>query len=149
MCRLGPGMRSRVRHVASEMRSLFSGWCAVKPERRALACRPLVGDDPPQVVTVVTAIPGPTSSERMIVMVVTRCLPLPAYRVPRCWPWLLIGRIVIIVTVLVVAAVFAMRGYPPDEIAGPMLVLVAGAVAAGDRLVSVGPAQPASALPMS
>ncbi len=84
-------------------------------------------------------------------MVVTRCLPLPAYRVPRfwCWPWLLIGRIVIVVTVLVVAAVFAMRGYPPDEIAGPMLVLVAGAVAAGDRLVSVGHAQPASALPMS
>jgi hypothetical protein len=112
-----------------------------------------VGDDPPQVVTVVTAIPGPTSSEGKIVMVVTRCLPLPAYRVPRCWcwcwPWLLIGRIVIVVTVLVVAAVFVTRGYPPDEIAGPLLVLVAGAVAAGDRLVSVGHAQPASALPVS
>jgi hypothetical protein len=82
-------------------------------------------------------------------MVITRCLPLPVYRGPQCWPWLLIGRIVVVVPVLIVAAVFALRGYPPDEIAGPMLVLVAGAVAAADRLVSAGRAQPASALPRS
>jgi hypothetical protein len=82
-------------------------------------------------------------------MVITRCLSLPVYRAPQCWPWLLIGRIVIVITVLVVAAVFAVRGYPPGEIVGPMLVLVAGAVAAVDRLVSVGRAQPASALPMA
>ncbi len=82
-------------------------------------------------------------------MVITRCLSLHGYRVPQCWPWLLIGRIVIVITVLVVSAVFAVRGYPPGEIAGPMLVLVAGAVAAVDRLVSVGGAQPSSALPMA
>jgi hypothetical protein len=81
-------------------------------------------------------------------MMISRCLPLPVYREPQRWPWLLIGRIVIVITVLVVAAVLAVRGYPPDEIAGPMLVLVTGAVAAVDRL-SVGCAQPASALPMA
>jgi hypothetical protein len=82
-------------------------------------------------------------------MVIARCLSLPVCRESQCWRWLLIGRIVIVIAVLVVAAVFAVRGYPPGEIAGPMLVLVAGAVAVVDRLVSVGRAQPASALPMS
>lgn len=82
-------------------------------------------------------------------MVIARCLTLPVYREPQCWPWLLLGRIVIVITVLVVVAVLAVQGYPPDEIAGPMLVLVTGAVAAVDRLVSVGRAQPASALPVA
>jgi hypothetical protein len=82
-------------------------------------------------------------------MVIARCLSLPVYRQPQRWRWLLIGRIVIVVTVLVVAGVFAVRGYPPGEIAGPMLVLVAGAVAVVERLVGEGRAQSASALPMS
>jgi hypothetical protein len=82
-------------------------------------------------------------------MVITRCLSLPVCREPQCWRWLLIGRIVVVIAVLVVAAVFAVRGYPPGEIAGPMLVLVAGTVAVVDRLVSVGRGQPTSALPMS
>jgi hypothetical protein len=41
------------------------------------------------------------------------------------------------------------RGYPPEEIIGPMLVLVAGAVAVADRLLSIGPVQPISAVARS
>jgi hypothetical protein len=62
---------------------------------------------------------------------------------------LLIGRIVVVVLVLVVAAVLAVRGYPPEEITGPILVLVAGAVAAADQLLSVGSRQPVSAVTTS
>jgi hypothetical protein len=62
---------------------------------------------------------------------------------------LLIGRVVVVVVVLVVAAILAVRGYPPEEIIGPMLVLVAGAVAVADRLLSIGPVQPISAVARS
>jgi hypothetical protein len=62
---------------------------------------------------------------------------------------LLIGHIVVVVLVLVVAAVLAVRGYPPEEITGPMLVLVTGAVAATDRLLSVSSRQPVSAVTTS
>lgn len=85
-------------------------------------------------------------------MVIVRCLSLPTlptYRGSRCCSWPSIGRIVVVVTVFVVAAVLAVKGYPPDEITGEMLVLVAGAIAAADRLVSVDPVQPACALPTS
>ena len=84
--------------------------------------------------------------EMKIIMVITRCLPLPAYRghtAVRCF-WL--GRIVIVVLVLVVAVVLAVQGYPPEEIAGPMLVLVAGTIAAAERLVRVGDVPPAAGL---
>jgi hypothetical protein len=72
-------------------------------------------------------------------MVIARCLPLPTYLGLRCCPLLGIGRIVVVVSVLLVVAVFVVRGYPLEEIVGPMLVLVAGTVAAADRLVSGGP----------
>jgi hypothetical protein len=44
-------------------------------------------------------------------------------------------RTVIVLAVLVLAVVFALRGYAPEAITGPVLVLVAGAIAAADRLV--------------
>lgn len=56
-----------------------------------------------------------------------------------------LGRIVIVIVVLVVVVVFAVQGYPPEAITGPMLVLVSGAVAAADRLVGSGHGHPASA----
>jgi len=71
-------------------------------------------------------------------MVVDRYLSRSVYQGSRCCPLLLIGRIVVVVLVLIVAAVLAVRGYPPEEIMGPMFVLVAGAVTAADRLFSVG-----------
>lgn len=64
-----------------------------------------------------------------------------------CYPLLSICRIVIVVAVLVLAVVLALRGYPPEAITGPVLVLVAGAVAAVDRLLGVQRVRTASALP--
>jgi len=78
-------------------------------------------------------------------MVIDRYLPRPVYQGSRCCPLLLIGRIVVVVVVLVIAAVLAVRGYPLEQIIGPMLVLVAGAVAATDRLLGIGPVPPVSA----
>jgi len=82
-------------------------------------------------------------------MVIDRYLPRSVYEGSRCCPLLLIGRIVVVVVVLAVAAVLTVKGYPPEEIIGPMLVLVAGAVAAADRLLGIGPVQPVSAVTRS
>lgn len=81
-------------------------------------------------------------------MVIDRYLPQPVYLGSRCCP-LLIGRIVVVVVVLVVAAVLVVSGYPLEEVIGPMLVLVSGAVAATDRLVGIGPVSPVSAVARS
>jgi hypothetical protein len=55
-------------------------------------------------------------------------------------------RVVVVLAVLVLAVVLALRGYPPGTIAGPVLVLVAGTVAAADRLVGVQGVRAVSAL---
>jgi hypothetical protein len=49
--------------------------------------------------------------------------------------------------VLILAVLFALRGYAPEAIIGPVLALVAGAVATIDRLVGVQRVRPVSALP--
>ncbi len=82
-------------------------------------------------------------------MIISCCSRLPvSYGGSRCWPPLSICRTVIVLAVLVLAAVFALRGYAPGDISGPVLVLVAGAVAAADRLVGAQRARSASALPL-
>jgi hypothetical protein len=63
--------------------------------------------------------------------------PLASYRGSRCCPLLSIGRIVIVLAVLILAVVLAVQGYPPETITGPVLALVAGAVAAADRLIGM------------
>lgn len=79
-------------------------------------------------------------------MIITRCaahcgtgrwlaLLLPC-RGP-CYPLLLICRAAVLVAVVVLATIFALRGYAPGTIPGPVLVLVAGAVAAADRFIGV------------
>jgi hypothetical protein len=69
-------------------------------------------------------------------MIIACCSGLPiSCRGPRCWPPLSMCRTVIVLAVLVLAVVFALRGYAPEAITGPVLVLVAGAIAAADRLV--------------
>ncbi|MBV8996021.1 MAG: hypothetical protein JO287_20490 [Pseudonocardiales bacterium] len=42
---------------------------------------------------------------------------------------------VVVLAVLILAALLALRGYPPGAITGPVLMLVAGAVSAAGRLV--------------
>jgi hypothetical protein len=79
-------------------------------------------------------------------MIIACCLRLPvSCRGPRCWPPLSICRTVIVLAVLVLAVVFALRGYSPEAITGPALVLVAGVIAAADRLVGAQRERPASA----
>jgi hypothetical protein len=86
--------------------------------------------------------------ERTIEMIIGCCLRLSvSCRGSRCWPRLSICRTVIVLAVVVLAVVFALRGYAPGLITGPVLVLVAGAVAAADRLVGAQQERPASALP--
>jgi hypothetical protein len=81
-------------------------------------------------------------------MIIVWCLGLPVFRRgPWCWPSLSICRTVIVLAVLVLAVVLASRGYPPDAITGPVLVLVVGAIAAADRLVGVQRGRAVSALP--
>lgn len=81
-------------------------------------------------------------------MITACCSGLPVCcRGPRCWPPLLICRTVIVLAVLVLAVVFALRGYSPEAITGPALVLVAGAIAAADRLVGVQRGRAVSAFP--
>jgi hypothetical protein len=81
-------------------------------------------------------------------MITACCLRLPvSCRGPRCWPPLSICRTVIVLAVLVLAVVFALRGYSPEAITGPALVLVAGVIAAADRLVGAQRARPASVPP--
>lgn len=81
-------------------------------------------------------------------MITTYCLRLPVCcRGPRCWPPLSICRTLIVLVVLVLAVVFALRGYSPEAITGPALVLVVGVIAAADRLVGAQQARPALALP--
>jgi hypothetical protein len=82
-------------------------------------------------------------------MIIARYLRLSDYRRSRCCPLLLIGRLVIVLIVLVVVAVFAVKGYPPEEITGLMLVLVAGVVSAADRLIGVGHVRAVTVLPPS
>ncbi len=55
-------------------------------------------------------------------------------RESRCCPLLWVCRVVIVLAVLILAVVLALRGYPPEAITGPVLVLVAGAVTAANRL---------------
>lgn len=81
-------------------------------------------------------------------MTIARCSRPPAScQVSPCCPLLSIGRIVIVLAVFVLAVVLALRGYSPVAITGPMMVLVAVAVAAADRLVVVQRVRPVSALP--
>jgi hypothetical protein len=80
-------------------------------------------------------------------MTIVRCSRLLAsYRGSRCCPLLSIGRIVIVLVVLILAVILVVQGYPPEAITGPVLVLLAGAVAAADRLVGMGRTRPASVL---
>lgn len=82
--------------------------------------------------------PGPTSSEGIIVMIVARCLLFPvSYRGSYCYPVLAGCRVVVVLAVLVLAVVFALHGYPPETVTGPVLVLVVGVVGATDRLVGI------------
>jgi hypothetical protein len=79
-------------------------------------------------------------------MITARCLTLSlSYRGPG-YPLLSSCRIVVVLTVLALAGVLAVRGYSPEAIAGPILVLVAGAVAAAERLVGIAHTRPVSAL---
>ncbi|MGH3961706.1 MAG: hypothetical protein ACRDRY_00370 [Pseudonocardiaceae bacterium] len=81
-------------------------------------------------------------------MIIARCLGLPVPCRRSCGCLLLSTcRIVIVLAVLVLAVVLALRGYPPEAITGPVLVLVVGAVAAADRLVGVQRVQTVSASP--
>ena len=98
-----------------------------------------------EAVTTVTVISRANQFGEDDTMVIAQCLLLPAYHRPRCCPLPSIGRIVIVISVLVVAAVLAVKGYSPDEITGPMLVLVAGAVTAADPLAGTGHGHPARA----
>ena len=82
-------------------------------------------------------------------MVIARCSGLPVSCGLRCCPLLPICRMVMVLVVLVVAVVLALRGYSPEAITGPVLVLLVGAVAAADRLVDVRRVRPVSALPAS
>jgi hypothetical protein len=81
-------------------------------------------------------------------MIIMRCSTLPVSRqTSRCCPLRSICRIVVVLTVLVLAVVLALRGYAPEAITGPVLVLVAGAVAAADRLVGAQRVRAVSTLP--
>ena len=60
---------------------------------------------------------------------------------------LVLCRVVVVLVVMVLAVVLALRGYPVGAITGPVLVLVAGAVAAADRLTGVPRVGPVLALP--
>jgi len=80
-------------------------------------------------------------------MVTTRCLSFPIpYRGSYCYPLLSGCRIVVVLAVLVLAVVLTLRGYPPEAITGPILVLVAGTVAATDRLFGLEGARSVSGL---
>lgn len=79
-------------------------------------------------------------------MTTTRCLTLSLPCRGSCCPLLVVFRVVVVLAVLVLAVVLALRGYPPGTIAGPVLVLVAGTVAAADRLVGVQGVRAVSAL---
>lgn len=81
-------------------------------------------------------------------MMIVRCLRLPvSCRRSCCCLPLPICRMVIVLAVLVLAVILALRGYPPGAITGPVLVLVAGAVAAADRLVGLRQVRTVSASP--
>lgn len=81
-------------------------------------------------------------------MIIACCSGLPvSCRGPRCWPPLSMCRTVIVLAVLVLAVFFASRGYAPEAITGPVLVLVVGAITAADRLVGVQRGRAVSALP--
>jgi len=56
-------------------------------------------------------------------------------------------RIVIVLIVLILAMVLALRGYSPEAITGPVLVLVVGTVGVVDRLVGVQSVQAVSTVP--
>jgi hypothetical protein len=79
-------------------------------------------------------------------MITVRCLTLShPYRGSR-YRLLSSCRIVVVLTVLALGVVFALQGYSPEAITGPMLVLVTGAVAASERLVAIGRTPPVSGL---
>jgi hypothetical protein len=80
-------------------------------------------------------------------MISTRLSSLPVSCGSWCYPLLSIFRMVIMLVVLILAVLFALRGYAPEAIIGPVLALVAGAVATIDRLVGVQRVRPVSALP--
>lgn len=82
-------------------------------------------------------------------MIIVRLSLLPVSCGSRCWPLLSVCRVVVVLVVLVLAVVLASRGYAPGDITGPVLVLVAGAVAAADRLTAVPGMGPVSAPPAS
>ena len=80
-------------------------------------------------------------------MIATRCLRSPFSCGGSCGLLLVLCRVVVVLVVMVLAVVLALRGYPVGAITGPVLVLVAGAVAAADRLTGVPRVGPILALP--
>ncbi len=68
-------------------------------------------------------------------------------RESRCCPLLWICRVVIVLVVLILAVILALRGYPPEAIAGSVVVLVTGAVTAANQLASTQHGRPASPEP--
>jgi hypothetical protein len=81
-------------------------------------------------------------------MITNCCVTLsPSSTGRRCWV-LGVWRIVVTLAVLVVAVIFALRGYAPDAVAGPVLVLVVGTVAAVERLAGMQSARSVSVLPV-
>jgi hypothetical protein len=81
-------------------------------------------------------------------MFIVRCSLLPvSWRGSCCYPLLSICRIVVMLVVLALAVVLALRGYAPGTIVPQVLVLVAGTVAAADRLVGAQRARAISTLP--
>lgn len=80
-------------------------------------------------------------------MITARCSTLSlCYRGPR-YPLLSTRCIVIVLAMLVLAVVLALRGYSPQAITGPVLVLVVGTVAAAERLIGVQGARAISTVP--
>ena len=70
-------------------------------------------------------------------MITVRCSTLSLYyRGPR---YLLVPacRIVIVLAVVVLAMVLVVRGYSPESITGPVLVLMGGAIAVAERFNGV------------
>ena len=68
-------------------------------------------------------------------MYIVRCLLLPgSCHGSCCCPLLWICRVVVVLAVLILVVVLALRGYAPEAIVGPVLMLVAGTVTAAGRL---------------
>jgi hypothetical protein len=82
-------------------------------------------------------------------MIITRCLTFPLFCCGSCCPAIAVCRCVVVLLVLVLAVVLALQGYAPGDITGPVLMLVAGAVAVTDRLIGVQRVRAVSALPSS